>query len=93
MQEDSDAAPGADPEAAPTTQEVGVQVDLEQFQRVPDCVICSDRARSTILLPCAHVLFCQECADDFMARQVWQAPGGLCPLCRQPFDALLDIFL
>ena len=85
MQEDSDSRPV--PEAAPTTEEVGVQVDLEQLQRVPDCLICSDRSRSTILLPCAHVLLCQECADDFMARQARQ-----CPVCREPFVLVQNIF-
>lgn len=43
------------------------------------CVICLAERRDTVLVPCGHVVLCQDCCTDVM-------DGGSkeCPVCRVP---------
>ncbi|XP_018428416.1 PREDICTED: E3 ubiquitin-protein ligase NEURL3 [Nanorana parkeri] len=41
------------------------------------CVICQDRLADTLLLPCLHSNFCEQCAVRVKSEK------NLCPLCRQ----------
>lgn len=40
-----------------------------------ECVVCIDRARDAVLVPCGHN-FCMVCAEGVVAR------GDACPTCR-----------
>jgi hypothetical protein len=44
------------------------------------CIVCMERARDVLLLPCKHFKLCSACAEQMAAR------GALdcCPYCRQP---------
>jgi serine/threonine protein kinase len=48
-----------------------------------ECVVCVDAARSIALAPCGHVCSCEDCAGELQQ----------CPICRQPIDARLKLFL
>ena len=48
------------------------------------CVVCSEREKEVILLPCKHRCLCQICAD--------QIGLGLCPMCRAPIEQLIVPF-
>ena len=61
------------------------EANAKLMNDVITCVVCLDRTRSTVLLPCSHVVMCSACAHD----------DGLlgCPLCRTPIDSVMDVFL
>eukprot|EP00058_Branchiostoma_floridae_P021670 XP_002607160.1 hypothetical protein BRAFLDRAFT_118649 [Branchiostoma floridae] len=50
-----------------------------------ECVICMSDIRDTLILPCRHLCLCNGCADSLR----YQASN--CPICRQPFRALLQM--
>jgi hypothetical protein len=52
------------------------------------CIICMDRARDTLILPCGHLCLCGPCNVDAAARP---APR-LCPMCRRPVQAAQRVF-
>lgn len=57
----------------------------ERRQRVRDyelredqlCVVCRERPREIIILPCGHVCLCEDCSIDINER---------CPVCRGGID-------
>ncbi len=58
------------------------------------CVICKERHRRVLFMPCNHVASCIECALDLDKR--WNDGRDeefLCPLCRDETDQLEEIFL
>lgn len=50
-----------------------------------ECVVCLSDTRDTLILPCKHLCLCSDCANQLRFQQ-----SG-CPICRQPFRALLQI--
>lgn len=52
------------------------QSSVVQQQRSPQCVICLDKEKDTLLKPCRHFCVCSECAI---------ALAG-CPVCRKPIE-------
>ncbi|KAI5856432.1 hypothetical protein BZA05DRAFT_332837 [Tricharina praecox] len=51
-----------------------------------ECKICFGQIADTVLLPCAHLVVCQWCADLIGARTkdhfVRPMPHVVCPMCR-----------
>ena len=47
------------------------------------CVICMDKKVSILVLPCAHLCMCPECAGCMTH----------CPLCRKTFKGYVRVFL
>ena len=45
------------------------------------CVICIDREKNAVMIPCGHARFCDPCGQDLMIRE---RPEPRCPLCREP---------
>jgi hypothetical protein len=52
------------------------------------CVVCLERVKKIVLLPCRHYCLCGACAR---AQQASVEPS-LCPVCRAPITSLLPIF-
>lgn len=50
-----------------------------------ECVICMVQSRDTLILPCRHLCLCNLCSDSLRYQ------SSLCPICRAPFRALLQI--
>jgi hypothetical protein len=44
-----------------------------------ECGICMDRRRDTLVLPCAHLLYCRECLSKVES----------CPTCRTPISEII----
>ncbi|GFR45351.1 hypothetical protein Agub_g6720 [Astrephomene gubernaculifera] len=40
------------------------------------CIVCMVRQKTTILIPCGHLVLCEQCASDVLART------HACPMCR-----------
>ena len=55
------------------------QFDLDSLIHI----ICSDKRKTTVLLPCKHMHFCYHCAEKIFFSQ---QPD--CPLCRHPIAKL-----
>lgn len=53
----------------------------EETARESECMICYERQRSVILLPCRHCSACMTCLLAMREEK--------CPLCRDPFSAYL----
>ena len=51
------------------------------------CVICLDRERAAVLVPCGHAQFCLQCGLQWSQS----GPGreSTCPLCRDPIDQVI----
>lgn len=45
------------------------------------CVVCMDKPRKKMLVPCKHLVLCDECSAD------------TCPVCRTPVREAQDVFL
>ena len=66
-------------------QHTHAEAELAKLQEAKACAVCLDRERSTVLLPCGHVVLCSECARS----------GDIvdCPICRAHIDRVMDVFL
>ncbi|KAL3277195.1 hypothetical protein HHI36_012546 [Cryptolaemus montrouzieri] len=56
--------------------------DLEQF-----CIICQERSRCIVILPCRHLCLCREC------NVVLRRYHSNCPICRQEIEHTMKVFL
>lgn len=50
------------------------------------CVVCLDRRRNTILLPCRHLCVCRYCSYKVRSRNYQ------CPICREDIDETLSVY-
>lgn len=50
------------------------QLEMEREEKL--CVICRDRMKMFVLLPCRHYCLCQTCLDAILLRH------ASCPICR-----------
>ncbi|KAI8125948.1 hypothetical protein FF38_08884 [Lucilia cuprina] len=53
------------------------------------CVICRDRQKCVLLLPCKHLCLCEECADYMFFSSQRQN----CPLCRTFIDHSMSVYI
>lgn len=53
------------------------------------CVVCMEREKRVVLLPCKHCCMCKECTDQIVAHGCDQAQ---CPVCRQLIVDTLEPF-
>ena len=63
------------------------QVTTEVADRFT-CSICLTRTVRCLFLPCKHMCTCVECA-----QRVRQELRSMCPICRQAFTEVWDVFL
>jgi len=58
------------------------KIGLQKEQRL--CVICQERDKCVVLLPCRHLCLCEDCSthDGLL----------LCPLCRQPIAHKIGVY-
>jgi len=50
-----------------------------------NCVVCLESKATMALVPCGHLSLCQECSSNL--------DGLRCPVCRQPSESMLHIFM
>jgi hypothetical protein len=48
------------------------------------CCVCLVNERSTLLLPCRHLVLCAGCSKDERLKQ--------CPVCRQDIEDVMEIY-
>lgn len=49
------------------------------------CVVCLDRERDALLMPCRHSVLCLMCA--FQVREC----SGECPYCRRGIEDIMEL--
>ena len=54
---------------------------------VSECVVCMDKERSHIFVPCGHRCVCEECS-----AMVMRAAQPRCPYCRAPATSSIQTF-
>lgn len=61
---------------------IRTQIEAQKEQRL--CVICQEREKSVVLLPCRHLCLCDTCSlHDAL---------DMCPLCREPIAHKISVF-
>lgn len=85
-----------------TTEEVEPEMSHEakdqhklnyELQREKDkrlCVICQDKIKNVLLLPCRHVCLCHRCMQEIRHGRVQLLQ---CPLCRQYIQSTMEVFV
>ncbi len=53
---------------------------------VRECCVCLERARDTVLSPCAHACVCAHCAERLMSE-----PRRRCPVCRASIERVIRV--
>ncbi|KAJ1403709.1 hypothetical protein B484DRAFT_338341 [Ochromonadaceae sp. CCMP2298] len=48
------------------------------------CVICCEKEKSVVLLPCRHLCLCDTCSTHDQLV--------ICPLCREPIVHKISVF-
>jgi hypothetical protein len=48
------------------------------------CMICAESHITSMVLPCAHLLFCRDCLET------WKAKANNCPQCRGEIQMIVD---
>ncbi|XP_020809256.1 uncharacterized protein LOC110184949 [Drosophila serrata] len=52
------------------------------------CVICLERIRTIVIMPCRHLCLCCECCDQLMLRY-----ENRCPVCRNDAVQYLSVYV
>lgn len=68
---------------------------LEQVEREREdklCVICQDREKCIMILPCRHLCICQDCQLRLMQRTD-QPHSRTCPICRKNVKQTIKAYL
>lgn len=52
------------------------------------CVVCRDRPKCVLLLPCKHLCMCEECAEFIAGMR-----QAFCPLCRSTVHKQLSVYV
>lgn len=51
------------------------------------CVICQDRQKSVVLMPCRHLCLCRNCFHHLRSYR------AVCPLCRKAFRDTIQVYV
>ena len=57
-----------------------------QEEEKKNCVVCMERPSKTVMVPCGHASFCEECAKRL------QSTVGRCAICRAKIQTVMNIY-
>ena len=63
-----------------------LQVEREREDKL--CVICQDREKCIMILPCRHLCVCQDCQRPLLQQQ-----PVTCPICRRAVRQTIKAYL
>jgi chemotaxis protein histidine kinase CheA len=73
------AQPGSSTTAAVQTETSNSSSSSSGVRPRKKCIVCMDRPRDVLLLPCKHLVLCSGCAEQMEGRGALDS----CPYCRQ----------
>jgi hypothetical protein len=72
-------------------------------KRDAECVVCLDKAKEFVVMPCMHMCLCEDCSADFsQVRQsvsihitphIDDQPNAKCPICSSEARKVMRIFV
>ena len=62
------------------------RVEKVQEDEKKNCVVCMERPSKTVMVPCGHASFCEECAKRL------QSTVGRCAICRAKIQTVMNIY-
>lgn len=65
------------------------EIETEKEKR--KCVVCQDRKKSVLILPCKHLCLCVQCADQIARSRM--AGRRVCPLCRTRIKTIMNVYV
>jgi hypothetical protein len=65
----------------------GMKKFQEEGKSVGECVVCLDKKRSHLIMPCMHFSLCEDCASDFAQA------NKKCPVCSKPIQKVERVFM
>lgn len=51
------------------------------------CVVCLERKKSVLVMPCKHLCLCKTCSDQLLQYQ------NHCPMCRKDIAELISVYV
>lgn len=64
-------------------------IDDEKERRM--CVVCQDRSKSVLILPCRHMCLCVECGNQIARSR--SRERRKCPLCRSKINTIMNVYI
>ena len=64
-------------------------VDDEKERRM--CVVCQDRSKSVLILPCRHMCLCVDCGNQIARSR--SRERRKCPLCRSKINTIMNVYV
>ncbi|KAF4522528.1 hypothetical protein B566_EDAN009975 [Ephemera danica] len=61
------------------------QLQMEKEEKL--CVVCQDRNKCVIVIPCRHLCLCVDCSN------IIKHTTHQCPICRQAFERGISVFM
>ena len=55
------------------------------------CVVCMEREKSVVLMPCKHLCICKWCVDQLIAQS--GRKKAMCPVCRELIKDTIKPFM
>ncbi|KAL3871808.1 hypothetical protein ACJMK2_039780 [Sinanodonta woodiana] len=68
-----------------------LEKEVERERERRKCVVCQDRSKSVLILPCKHMCLCVECGNQIARHRV--ANRRICPLCRQKIRTIMNVYV
>lgn len=53
---------------------------LKEMDKRNECIMCRERERNIFLLPCRHIIMCDQCYNKEFGRRRY--PKAVCPVCK-----------
>lgn len=51
------------------------------------CIVCLDKLRSHIIIPCGHFILCKSCVDIYQDKKIFN-----CPFCQNNIDTICKVY-
>lgn len=64
-------------------------IENEKERRM--CVVCQDRSKSVLILPCRHMCLCVECGNHIARSR--SRERRKCPLCRTKINTIMNVYI
>lgn len=65
--------------------------EIEKEREKRKCVVCQDKKKSVLIMPCRHMCLCVECGNQIARSR--QAERRICPLCRGKIQTIMDVYV